>query len=293
MLFLACINANAFSKQIALTFDDAPRSDGQFFSGVQRTHELIKQFRISGVRQAAFFCNTKQLSGAGKNRIRAYADAGHVIANHTDTHPDLHQVDLASYKSDIRKAHEKLESFATFRRWFRFPFLREGDTQQKRDGVRRFLKKLNYINGYVTVDTYDWYMEKLFQDALREGRKVHFDRLRKSYLRVISESVEFYDDMAQRTLGRSPNHVLLLHENDLAALFVADLVQELQLHSWSIIPVDLAYEDPLAAIEPDTFFLGQGRVAAIAHEKGYPGPFSKWESELELERFFEAEKVFE
>lgn len=136
-------------------------------------------------------------------------------------------------------------------------------------------------------------MEALLQDAIASGRRINFDQLRKIYIKVLTDNIEFYDVMAQRTLKRSPKHVLLLHENDLAALYISDLVASLKNKGWSIISVENAYTDPIAKIEPDTFFLGQGRVAAIAYAKGDPGPFGKWESELELEKLFEAEKVFE
>ncbi len=32
--------------------------------------------------------------------------------------------------------------------------------------------------------------------------------------------------------------------------------------------IDAAYRDPIAAVEPDTWFLNGGRVAALAHLKG-------------------------
>ena len=283
----------ASSREIALTFDDAPRGDGRLFPGAERTEKLIERLRDSAVEQAAFFCNTKPMNEAGKRRIEKYASAGHVIANHTHSHPDFHQTSLADYVADFRKAHDVLTSFSTFRKWFRFPFLREGETVQKRDGMRAELERAGYRNGYVTVDNCDWYMEALVQRALADGKRVRFDRLRRTYVRVLVDNVEFYDALAQRTLGRSPKHVLLLHENDLAALYVSDLVAALKQKGWKTITADDAYTDPIAAIEPDTLFLGQGRVAAIAHANGDSGPFGQWESEVALDTLFARERVFE
>ena len=37
---------------------------------------------------------------------------------------------------------------------------------------------------------------------------------------------------------------------------------------WDIVPIDEAYRDPIAAVEPDTWFLGEGRVAALAQIAG-------------------------
>ena len=63
-------------------------------------------------------------------------------------------------------------------------------------------------------------------------------------------------------------YVLLLHENDLAALFVGDLVAKLQTRGWRIVPASVAFTDPISDREPNTLSLGQGRIAALAHEQG-------------------------
>lgn len=47
-------------------------------------------------------------------------------------------------------------------------------------------------------------------------------------IEVLWDAVKFYDKLAKEVLGRSSKHVLLLHENDLAALFVGDLAKFLQ-----------------------------------------------------------------
>jgi len=85
--------------------------------------------------------------------------------------------------------------------------------------------------------------------------------------------------------------VLLLHENDLAALCIGDLVADLRERGFRIIPADVAFSDPIASREPDTMFLGQGRIAALAHEAGWkPADLvSPTEDEEYLRRRFEAE----
>lgn len=77
-----------------------------------------------------------------------------------------------------------------------------------------------------------------------------------------------YKAIAQQTLNRSPRHVLLLHENDAAALFVGDLVKHLQEKGWKIISPQQAYADPMAENFPQVAFQKQGRLAAIAASKG-------------------------
>jgi peptidoglycan-N-acetylglucosamine deacetylase len=274
------------AKEIALTFDDAPRGDTQYFSGKERTAKLVSALRSAQVREAAFFCNTHSLNKDGWKRVQRYSASGHLIANHTHAHSDFHQTSLQSFTEDFEIAHRKLSFFPTFRKWFRFPYLREGETVAKRDSMRAYLKKRGYVNGYVTVDTYDWYMDSLFQKALQRGKPLDLSFWESRYVKVLSEGVEFYNALAERSLQRSLRHVLLLHENDLAALFVPTLAKALRAKGWKIVTASHAYRDPIATEIPDTLHLGQGRVVALARQANTPGPYQKWEDEPTLDRLF-------
>lgn len=255
-------------KEIAITFDDAPRPGNEIMSADKRTDKLLNALRSAAVEEAVFFALEKNLKRGGEKRLQKYADAGHVIANHSGSHPDLHQISAEQFRNDIESADRALRTFPGFRAWFRFPYLHEGDSIEKRDGIRAALIEMNYEHGYVTIDNYDWYIDKLAVEAVKRGDEVNFDELGKLYVDNLVDAVKFYDELARIHLGRSPKHVLLLHENDMAALFVDDLVAQLRENGWRIIPASEAYEDPIARHVPDTLFLSQGRVAAIAHEMG-------------------------
>jgi len=284
ILSLASIS---FVQEIALTFDDAPIRDGAYFSGSERTKTLIAKLKKSGVRQVAFFCITSQIDSLGAARITQYAEAGHLIANHTHSHTSMRQLGVINYMQDIFKADEILRKLQGFQRWFRYPFLDEGRTREERDAIRQALVERGYMNGYVTVDNYDWYLERLFQAALRERKKIDYGKLRPVYLEHLWKSITFYDQMARKVLGRSPKHVLLLHENDLAALYVDELVALLREKGWKIISPVKAYTDPIATNVPDVLLNNQERIAAIAKANGYAGLFAQ-ESEDEgfLDKLF-------
>jgi peptidoglycan/xylan/chitin deacetylase (PgdA/CDA1 family) len=258
-------------RRIALSFDDAPTADGALFSGSQRTSALIRTLAGAGVEQAGFFVTTRNLLGSTEaRRLRAYVDAGHVLANHSHGHLWLSRTPAADYLEDVDRASRALAPFQGTRPWFRFPFLDEGSDAEQRDQVRVGLVERGLRNGYVTVDNYDWYLASKVDEAVRAGKYVDFEALRKAYVDMLVGSVGFYDAIAQRTLGRSPAHVLLLHENDLAAMYAGDLVRALRDAGWRIIRIEEAYADPIAEMQPETLFNGQGRVAALARAAGSP-----------------------
>ena len=260
-------------KRIALSFDDVPRSPGGFMAPDQRAIALIAGLQKAGVEQAGFFVTTGNLErsfgAGGEERIRAYAAAGHALANHSEAHGSLNRMTVEDYLADLDRAEAWLAGMPGKRPWFRFPFLHEGNDREKRDAVRSALAERGLKSAYVTIDNYDWAIDNLAKRAAESSRPVDRKALGDLFVETMVQAADFYDGIARKTLGRSPAHVLLLHETDLAALYIADLAQALRAAGWTIIPIDEAYLDPIAAMEPDTLFLGSGRVAAIAHVVGW------------------------
>jgi peptidoglycan/xylan/chitin deacetylase (PgdA/CDA1 family) len=267
----------AAEKRIALTFDDVPRNSGAFLTPDRRTKMLIAGLRKAGVRQAAFFINPSQIGdavrGDGAAHIRAYVAAGHVIADHSFTHPHLTGLSAEAYLADIDRAEKWLKAQPGRRPWFRFPFLDEGGRDKaKRDAVRAGLAARGLRNGYVTVDGYDWNIEALTVAAARAHKRIDMKALHDLYVETMVGAADFFDGLARRTLDRSPAHVLLLHETDLAALFIPDLVKALRQDGWRIVTADEAYADPIAAAMPDVPSAQGTLTEALAWEKGLPAP---------------------
>ena len=292
--FILLTSPFIFAQEIALTFDDAPRSDGGLYTGLKRSEIFIKKLQQYNVPQVAFFAKSGNIDAVGELRLKMYGQAGHIIANHSHTHPHIHEVGVEKFIDDIKEAHQALKQFPGFRPWFRFPFLDEGKDENTRDQIRSALDGMGYINGYVTVDNYDWYLEFMYQQALKENKKINYDLLKELYIEHLWESIQFYQNIALKTLGRSPKHVLLLHENDLAALFLDDLISFLRGEGWLIISPEEAYKDPISQHIPKVLMNNQGRVAAIAREQGMAGRdlVQKSEDEQYLKDYFNKKKVF-
>jgi peptidoglycan/xylan/chitin deacetylase (PgdA/CDA1 family) len=294
LLVLAAAPAAAQeTKRIALSFDDVPRHPGGFMTPDERTLALIAGLKEAGVMQAAFFVTTGNLEddyGAnGEARIRAYVDAGHVIANHSHSHTWLWNGDATEYVADLDKAEAWLAGRPGKRPWYRFPYLDEGRDPARRDALRAALRQRGLLNGYVTVDNFDWAIDDLARKAMEDRRTIDLTALGVLYVETIVDTAEFNDRIARETLGRSPAHVLLLHETDLNALFIVDVVQGLRDAGWTIVTMDEAYRDPIAQMEPDTLYLGGGRVAALANVAGRAADslVHPRTDEAELARLFE------
>ena len=289
-------------KRIALSYDDAPRGDGLMFTGAERTQAMIAQWNRAQTGPVAIFVTTRGLdTQSGRDRIAAYAAAGHLIANHSHAHMWSSRTDTDAYIADIDQAEAALAPFDNRRPWFRFPYLDEGGygdaptAEIKRDALRGALAARDLMSGYVTIDTYDWHLDQMWQDALRDGKSVDRAALSQLYTDMVVEAAAHYDRMAVEILGRRPAQVVLLHENDLAASFTVDMVAALRADGWTIIDPDAAFADPIAQTLPETRFAGMGRIAALAQDAGRSGEdyFDHWSaSEAGIEARLSANNVF-
>jgi peptidoglycan/xylan/chitin deacetylase (PgdA/CDA1 family) len=264
-------------KRIAFTFDDVPRGRGAFFTPDERTRRLIAELQKGGVKQAAFYIVPGQIGHddgiGGEERIAAYVAAGHVIANHSYTHRHLNQLRAAEYLADLDKAEVWLKGREGRRPWFRYPFLDEGgDDQRKVDAVRTARKKRGLRNGYATVDGSDWNIVGLTVDAVKAGKAIDMIALRDLYVETMVGAADFADRLSRKTWGRQPAQVIVLHETDLAALFIADLAAALRKDGWTIITADEAYADPISKLAPQVPYANGTLVELAAWEKGLPKP---------------------
>ena len=264
-------------KRIALTFDDVPRGAGAFLPVEGRAAMLRRELRRAGVRQAAFFVNPGHYAEHPERiaDLMAYAADGHVIANHSNTHPSLSDVRAEDYLLDIDRAEAWLAPLLNHRGWFRYPYLNEGRGDlAKRDVVRAGLAERGLANGYVTVDASDWFYEGAAVAARDAGQAIDREALRDLYVESHVEAAEFYDRLAREATGRSPAHVMLLHETDLAALWIGDLVAALRSAGWTIIGADEAYADPIASLAAsyDTPSAQGTLTEQVAWQRGLPAP---------------------
>ena len=127
---------------------------------------------------------------------------------------------------------------------------------------------MGYREGYTTVNNHDYYINKLLLDAVKAGKVVDYEQLKHLYVNILWDCIKTNQELSYQVLGRKTKHVLLLHENDLAALFIGDLIAHIRKQGWEIISIEEAYEDPLADLTVTNTYSFVGRITAVAVEKG-------------------------
>lgn len=266
ILVILIFSLNSFAKEIALTFDDAPVNSSKHFESSARTSELIKKLKSLKVPEAMIFANPCKDENSVA-QLKKYVDAGHLIANHTCSHPRLDDVGFSEYSKDAEKADKLLAPLMSGQKFFRFPFLNESKDEKLRDQMRDWLKANSYRNGMVSVDNDDYIFSWAINKAKDSGKKIDYKKVEQLFLNHLLGAVDFYDDLAVKSLGYSPKHVILLHEVDATVMFIDSLVIELRKRGWKIISAKEAYQDKLYLEQPKNIYGNNGIVAQVAYEK--------------------------
>lgn len=266
------VQANALvSREIAISIDDAPMSSTSLFKSIDRTKVIIAQLKAVNSPSIGIFSlgRNAQEVPQGMEQLKLYGEAGHMIANHSYSHYQLSKTSTSIFIQDIQRAHQLLGFLPNFKPFFRFPYLCEGKNAHQRETVLQALTTMGYREGYVTVNNYDFAINYLVNKAVKRGQSIDYEKLKQVYLSILWDCIIFYDQLSLKVLGRSVKHVLLLHANDLAAYYIGDLVALIRSKDWKVIPIEEAYQDPIAQLPLATTIKSYyGRISAIAQEKG-------------------------
>jgi hypothetical protein len=264
------------------------------YSQAEWNQLLLNNLKQAG-KQAIFFVAGKRVDNpTGRQMLRTWDQAGHLLANHTYSHPYYHS-DAVSYEqfaADFLRNHSMLKDYTHFTPLFRFPFLKEGNTIAKRDRFRALLASRGYRHGHVTIDASDWYINGRLLKRLAQKPKADVNILayQAFYLKHILDRATYYNRLAQELTGRPITHTLLLHHNLVSALFVDDLIRHFEANGWEVVNASVAYQDPIYQRVPQTLPAGESLIWAMAKETGryadklrYPAEDGSYE-EAEMNR---------
>lgn len=274
------------SPQVSITLDDFNWFDIPRLSAEARNRALLDSLNAHSIKAAMFVCGKFVDNETGGKLLSAWDREGHLIGNHSYSHLYYPNVAFERFSQDVSRGEAVISKQRHFRKLFRFPFLKEGDTVEKRDAMRDFLKAHGYRNGHVTIDASDWYVDARLRERLKKNPDADLTPYRDYYLEHIWERSLYYDDLSRKVLGRSVKHTLLLHHNVLNGLFLNDVMEMFKKKGWRLISAEEAFSDSVFKSSPNTVPAGESLIWALAKETGkfekllrYPGEDGKYEKE--------------
>ena len=282
---LAFWSSLATAQTLSLTFDDGLNPDTQADARLwnQQILDTLKGSDISAMVFPALV-RVGGSDGKGLALLSDWSKAGHAVGNHTATHQSLasSKLSLNDFIADVKAADGVLRRFPTWEPMLRFPYLKEGDTLEKRDGMRAWMKTSGYRPAPVSIDASDWYFNQIYAAQMKAGDADKAVKVKAAYVEHLLNRAAYYDGLAKQVTGRSPQHVMLLHTSQINAAALADIVAAFKARGWTFVSPLQAFKDSLYGVQTNTLPAGESIVWAMAKEQGvaalrYPAEDSVYE----------------
>lgn len=256
--------------QFSITMDDFHWRNPVHLTATERNAAILNTLAKHKHKAALFVIGRNIDDQEGKDLLKPWDEAGHMIGNHTYSHREYaaRETDVREYEQDILRADALLKEFKRFKKYFRFPFLKEGDTLAKRESMRFFLKTNGYKNGHVTIDASDWAIDQRLTARLKKEPGANLTPYRDFYLEHMWARSQYYDRLAKKLLGRPVKHTVLIHFNLLNGLFLDDLLAMYKSKYWQLVDAEEAFTDPVFASNPNVVPAGESIIWALAKEHG-------------------------
>lgn len=268
------------AQKVALSLDDAPFLRPTPLMAAPAQHQAMLATLKARKVQAILFTNGVNGgdSPEGRGILRAWGEAGHLLANHSYSHWDLNrdEVTLDAYEADVLRGEALIRDLPGFTKRYRYPFLRAGNTAARRDGFYAFLKARGDAIGHVSIDTADWLFDERLRKRLEKEPSADLAPYRDLYLKHLWACARFYDAWSRAVFGREIPHVILLHSRLLNGLFLGDVIDFFRAKGWTWIGPGEAFKDPAYALMPKNLPGGEALADAVSAERCDQGFVKAW-----------------
>jgi peptidoglycan/xylan/chitin deacetylase (PgdA/CDA1 family) len=240
----------AFGQEMAITFDDLPEHGplpaGMTRAGIART--VVDTLRREQMPPVYGFINGGRGAGSpdGAAALQVWRAAGQPLGNHTWAHDDFNTNSLQQFKHDVTRNEPLLRQLMGTGdwHWLRYPYLREGDTQQKRAGAKRWLASRGYQVAEVSMDFEDYLWNEPYARCLATGDTAAMATLHDSYLAVAAQYYDVFREASKRAYGRDIKYVLLMHIGAFDAQMLPELLALYRSKGVRYIGLPEALADP-------------------------------------------------
>ncbi|MFJ1268078.1 polysaccharide deacetylase family protein [Legionella lytica] len=232
---LPCFAAD--EREIAITIDDLPfvGSGTSTPASLKRTQDrfmaIVKALVDNQVPATGFV-----IGGAvAKNEwdlLETFRNQGFALGNHTYTHDSLNSMSANKYIADIERADVKLAPVMTEPKYFRYPYLAEGNGEKKQQVVN-YLAAHQYIIAPVTIDSKDYEFNAQFYRIPYRKRAQSINQFKKRYLAYIWKQTLAAE--RRNSNGQPRKQILLIHANLLNSYCLEDILDMYKKNGYKFI----------------------------------------------------------
>ena len=217
----------AAASAIAITIDDFPWNGPAPADGkAAATDRLLSALTARGISATGFVVCERITAEEGL--LERWLQAGMTLGNHSYGHRDLNDAPLHDWLEDVRRCDGELRQLTESPiRYFRYPYLHQGHTAERRDVALAMLRELGYKIAHVSVDNSEWILARPYDEATGRGDEEERRRIGGLFVEHILKQVRHSQEVARRKIGRDVKHILLLHANALVSDHLPTLLDRL------------------------------------------------------------------
>lgn len=256
-LYLLTFASPSFSQQVAITVDDLP-SHGTLPPGMTRSDvakSILKTLKDAQAPKVYGFVNAKKIEQHPEDIevLKLWRSAGFPLGNHTYAHLSLNASSIDEFDQNVAADEPELKSLMGRHdwHWFRYPYLWEGDTLDKRHDVRQYLKDHKYRIAQVTLDFEDYLWNAPYARCAEKNDAASIEWLKTSYMAAAAEYIALGQSAAKLLYGRDIKHVLLLHIGGFETVMLPQLLNSLKRQGFQFITLPNAEKDPAYKSDPN------------------------------------------
>lgn len=256
LLFITFI-AQASPIEIAITIDDLPKHmdlppDTTRLDVAKKMLSSLKKHSLYNVYG---FINAGNIKNDANHYdvLKIWVDSGQLLGNHTYDHVNFNTVNSQQFIRQIKMNESYLSTLMQNKdyRYFRYPYLYEGNTQEKRDAVREYLFTNHYKVAQVTMDFEDYLWNNAYIRCVKKKNNKSIEWLKESYIEQALKSIEVAHIQSNLIFKRDIKQVLLLHIGVFDALMLDDLLTTFERHQIKFISLPEALQDKAYQINPN------------------------------------------
>lgn len=250
ILFLVSFTLYSQSKdriKVAITIDDLPFSTYKTLKVDEKNFiydKIINTFEREKI-QALLFLIGNTYKTTDDQYLTRIISKGHLLGNHTFSHLNLNSVSLEQYTKDILKCEKLVSKFSNNKKYFRFPYLTEGNSKEKVDGIYSFFSENNYTPVPVSLFCTDSNFASAFEKAFTAKNTSEMDKIAKEYLSDFRKNAKNMIDFAKKHTRKNPGHILLFHMSLLSAYTIDDLIKICKEFNMDFVTIENILQEDL------------------------------------------------
>jgi peptidoglycan/xylan/chitin deacetylase (PgdA/CDA1 family) len=257
-------------RAVCVSVDDLPAnsidpSNERFSYITSRLLEVFDKYKVPAigfVNEGKLFTQSHR-STFRESMLKQWHDRGFELGNHTYSHIDINNTNLLEYEKDLIQGeqitNELYRDSPQRIKYFRHPFLHCGNTEEKKQGLKTILEKLDYVEAPVTLDNSEWIFARAYDIALQKKDAGMSRRIGNDYVTYMMEKLKYFELQSQALFERNIAHILLIHANTLNADWLGNLLKAFRESGYQFISIGKALEDP--AYKSENSFVGNAGIS--------------------------------